>query len=163
MPHSTYFGSLPGGRGVGSRVGSWSGCLTQLFPQWHHLPSRSDELDGLASPYTSLWLIAVCWRDRTSLWGATWSYCDGACQEEEASQGIVIGWSLCPFLIPAHEISQGKWILTRQCLPPGKVMMLLGMLPRCCGIRRRWDRFPLECPMPGAHGLLMLHPVMVGA
>jgi hypothetical protein len=27
-------------------------------------------VDGLASPYTSLWLIAICWGDQTSLWGA---------------------------------------------------------------------------------------------
>jgi hypothetical protein len=42
----------------------------RLFPWWHRLPLRSDEVDGLASPYTSLWLIAICWGDQTSLWGA---------------------------------------------------------------------------------------------
>jgi hypothetical protein len=56
-----YIGSLHGGRGVGSRVGSWIGCLTQKFPQWCRLPSRSDEVDRLASPYNGLQLIVVCW------------------------------------------------------------------------------------------------------
>jgi hypothetical protein len=37
------------------------GCLTRSFFRWHSLPSRSDEVDGLASPYTSLRLIATCW------------------------------------------------------------------------------------------------------
>jgi hypothetical protein len=54
-------------------------------------PSRSDEVDGLASPYTSLRLIDVYWGNQTSLWGAAWSFCDGACREEEASRGIIIG------------------------------------------------------------------------
>jgi hypothetical protein len=102
----------------------------QSFPWWRHLPLRSDEVDGLASPYTSLQLIAVGWGDRTSPRGAAWSYHDGAYQEEEASQSIVIGCQFCPFLVPVHEMSQGKWILSRRCLSPGKVMMLLGMLPR---------------------------------
>jgi hypothetical protein len=57
----------------------------QSFPQWWCLLSRSGEVDGLASPYTSLWLIAINWEDRTSPWGAAWSCCDGTCQEEEAS------------------------------------------------------------------------------
>jgi hypothetical protein len=129
-PPSVFIGSLHGGSEVGSRVGSWRGCLTRSFPWWCYLPSRSDEVDGLASPYTGLWLIAICWGDRTSSRGAAWSCCGGACREEEASRGIVIGWWLCPLLVSIHEISSGKWILTRRCLPPGKVMMLLGMLPR---------------------------------
>jgi hypothetical protein len=87
-------------------------------------------VDGLPSPYTDLCLIAICWGDRTSPWGATWSYCDGACREEEASRGVIISWWLCPLLVQVHEISQCKWILTRWCLPPSEVMMLLGMLPR---------------------------------
>jgi hypothetical protein len=37
----------------------WRGCLMRSFCQWCHLPSRSDEVDGLASPYTVLWLVAV--------------------------------------------------------------------------------------------------------
>jgi hypothetical protein len=129
-PPSTCIGSLHGNRGVSSRVGSWRGCLTGSFPWWRRLPLRSDEVDGLASPYTGLRLIAICWGDWTSPWGAAWSCCDGACREEEASRGIIIGRWLCPLLVPVHEISLGKWILTRQCLPPGNVMMLLGVLPR---------------------------------
>jgi hypothetical protein len=42
-------------------------------------------------------------------------------------------WMLVKILVafvPVHELSQGKWILTRRCLPPGKVMTLLGVLPR---------------------------------
>jgi hypothetical protein len=130
MPPSACIGSLHGGRGVGSQVSSWRGCLTQSFPRWRRLPLRSDEVDGLASPYTNLWLIAVCWGDWTSSLGAAWSCCNGACREGEASQGIIISWWLCPLLVPVHEISLGKWILTKWCLPPGKVMMLLGVLPR---------------------------------
>jgi hypothetical protein len=86
-------GSLHGSRGVGYLVDSWGGCLTWSFPWWRHLPLMSNEVDELASPYTSLWLIAICWGggDRTSPWGATWSCCDGACREVEASQGVVIG------------------------------------------------------------------------
>jgi hypothetical protein len=58
-PPSASIKSLHGDRGVGSWVGSWRGCLTWSFPRWHRLPSRSDEVDGLASPYTSPQLIAV--------------------------------------------------------------------------------------------------------
>jgi hypothetical protein len=47
---SVCIGSLHGGRGVGSRVGSWRGCLTRSFHRWHRFPSRSDEVDELASP-----------------------------------------------------------------------------------------------------------------
>jgi hypothetical protein len=60
-PPSACIRSLHGGRGVGSQVGSWRGCLKRPFPWWCHLPSRSDEVDGLASPYTGLRLIAVYW------------------------------------------------------------------------------------------------------
>jgi hypothetical protein len=42
-------------------------------------------VDKLASPYTGLRLIAIYWGDRTNPWGAAWSCCDGAYQEEEAS------------------------------------------------------------------------------
>jgi hypothetical protein len=48
-------------------------------------------VDGLVSPYTGLRLIVICWADRTSPWGVAWSCCDGACQEEEASRGVIIG------------------------------------------------------------------------
>jgi hypothetical protein len=58
-PPSACIGSLLGSWGVGSRVSSWRGHLTRSFPRWHHLPSRSDEVDELASSYTGLWLIAV--------------------------------------------------------------------------------------------------------
>jgi hypothetical protein len=75
---SAYIGSPHGGRGVCSQVGSCRGCLTWTFHWWWRLPSRSDEVDGLASPYTSVWLIAVCWGDQTSPQGAAWSCCDGA-------------------------------------------------------------------------------------
>jgi hypothetical protein len=115
---------------LGSRVGSQKGCLTRSFPRWRRLPSRSDEVDGPAYPDTSLRHIAICWGHRTSPQGATWSCRVGAYQEEEASRGIIIGWWLCPLLVHVHEISQGKWILTKRCLPPGKVMKLLGVLPR---------------------------------
>jgi hypothetical protein len=54
-------GSLHGGRGVSYLVDSWGGCLTWSFPWWRHLPLMSNEVDELASPYTSLWLIAICW------------------------------------------------------------------------------------------------------
>jgi heme A synthase len=87
-------------------------------------------MDGLVSPYTGLWLIAIYSGDWTSPRDATWSCCDGACWKEEASWGIIIDWWLYPLLVPVHKISQGKWILTRRCLPPGKVMMLLGLLPK---------------------------------
>jgi hypothetical protein len=156
-------GSLLGGRGVDSRVNFWRCCLTCSFSQWRHLPSRSDEVVRLASPYTSLRIIVVCWGDWTSPRGAAWSCCDGACREEEASWVIIIGWWLCPLLVLVHEISHDKWILTRRCLPPGKVMMLLGVLPTCCGIKRRWGRFPPEWLVPGTLGLLMLCPITVGA
>jgi hypothetical protein len=64
----------------------------QSLAWWRCLPSRSNEVDELASPYTSLQLIAVCrGGDQTSLCCATWSCCDGACREEEASWGIIIG------------------------------------------------------------------------
>jgi hypothetical protein len=63
--------SLLGGRGVDSQVSSWRGCLTRSFPRWRHLPSTSNEVVALASPYTGLRLIAVCWGDRTSPQGAT--------------------------------------------------------------------------------------------
>jgi hypothetical protein len=69
-PRSTCIRSLHEGRGVSSQVSSWRGCLTWSFPWWHHLPSRSDVVDGLASLYTGLWLIAVGWGDRASLRGA---------------------------------------------------------------------------------------------
>jgi hypothetical protein len=75
-PPSACIRSLHGGRG----------CLIRSFSRWRCLPSRSDEVDGLASPYTSLWLIVVCWGDWTSPRGAAWSCCDGACREEEASR-----------------------------------------------------------------------------
>jgi hypothetical protein len=75
--------SLHGGRGVGSQVYSWRGCLTRSFPWLVRLLSRSDEVDGLAIPYTGLRLIAVCWRDRTSPQGAAWSCCDSACQRRK--------------------------------------------------------------------------------
>jgi hypothetical protein len=48
-------------------------------------------VDGLASDYTGLRVIVICRGDRTSLQGAAWSCCDGACREEEASWGVVIG------------------------------------------------------------------------
>jgi hypothetical protein len=102
-PPSACIESRHGSRGVGSWVGS---------------------MDGLSSPYTILWVIAVCRGDRTSPRGAAWSCCNSACREEEASRDIVISWWLCPLLVPVHEISQGKWILTGQCFPPRKVMML---------------------------------------
>jgi hypothetical protein len=130
MPPFACIGSLHGGRGVGSRVGFWRGCLTRSFPQWRRLPSRSGEVDGLASPYTDLRLIAVYWGGWTSPRCVIWSCCDGACREEEAFRGIVIGWWLCPLLVPVYEISHGKCILIRRCLPPGKVTMLLDVLPR---------------------------------
>jgi hypothetical protein len=61
-PPSVYIRSLHGGRGVGCRVGSWRGCLMRSFLWWCHILSRSNEVDGLASPpYTGLRLIAVCW------------------------------------------------------------------------------------------------------
>jgi hypothetical protein len=62
-------------------------------------------VDGLVSPYTGLRLIALCWGDRTSPRGTAWSCCDGACQEEEASWGVVISWWLYPLLVSIHEIS----------------------------------------------------------
>jgi hypothetical protein len=67
--------------------------------------------------------------DWTSPRGAVWSCCNGACREEEASRCIIIGWWLCFVMIHVHEISQGKWILTRRCLTPNKVMMLLACSP----------------------------------
>jgi hypothetical protein len=84
-PPSTCIGSVYRGRGVGSLVGSWRGCLTWLFHQWHRLPSRSNDVDGLAFPYTGLRLRAVCRGDQTSPRGAAWPCYDGACREEEAS------------------------------------------------------------------------------
>jgi hypothetical protein len=104
-PPSAYIRSLHGSRGVGSPVGSRRGCLTRLFPWWHRLPSWSNEVDGLASPYSSLWLIKVCWGDQTSPRGAAWSCYDDTCREEEASRGVVIGWWLSPLLVLVHEIS----------------------------------------------------------
>jgi hypothetical protein len=64
-------------------------------------------VDGVASPYTGLWLIAIGWGGGggTSLGSVTWSCGDDACREEEASQGVIIGWWLCPLLVPVHEIS----------------------------------------------------------
>jgi hypothetical protein len=61
-------------------------------------------VDGLASPYTGLWLVAVYWGNRTSMRCAGWSCCGGACREEKASRSIVIGWWLYPLLIPVYEI-----------------------------------------------------------
>jgi hypothetical protein len=90
-PPSTCIMSLYSGRGVSSQVCSWRGCLTRSFPLWHHLLSRGDEVDGLASAYTGLRLIAVCWGDQTSPQGAAWSCGDSACREEEASWDVVIG------------------------------------------------------------------------
>jgi hypothetical protein len=60
-PPFACIGCLHGDRGVGSLVGSWTGFLTRSCCQWRRLPSRSDEVDELASPYTGLQLIVVCW------------------------------------------------------------------------------------------------------
>jgi hypothetical protein len=59
----------------------------------------------IASPCTDLWLIAIYWGYRTSPWGTAWSCCVGACQEEEASRGIIIGWWPSTLLVHVHEIS----------------------------------------------------------
>jgi hypothetical protein len=72
-PPLACIGSLRGGRGVGSRVGSLRGYLIQSFSWWRHLPLRGDEVDELASPYTGLQITTVCWGDRTSPRGAAWS------------------------------------------------------------------------------------------
>jgi hypothetical protein len=133
-PPSVYIRSLHGGRGVGCRVGSWRGCLMRSFLWWCHILSRSNEVDGLASPpplhRPTTYSRLLGGGDRTSPRGATWSCCGSAYREEEASRGIVIGWWLCPLLVLVPEISQDKWILTRWYLSLGKVMMLLGVLPR---------------------------------
>jgi hypothetical protein len=87
-------------------------------------------VDGLASPYTGLWLITVYWGTGPAHGVPPGLVVMVPDREEEASWDIIIGWWLSPLLVPVHEISQDKWILTRRCLPPGKVMILLGVLPR---------------------------------
>jgi hypothetical protein len=47
----------------------------------------------------------------------------------EASRGIVIGWRFCPLRYLPMKYRIVKWVLTRRCLPPGKVMMLFRLVP----------------------------------
>jgi hypothetical protein len=49
---------------------------------------------------------------------------------KEASRGIFISWRFCPHWYQSVEYRIVKWVLTRQCLPPGKVMMLFRHLPQ---------------------------------
>jgi hypothetical protein len=98
-PLSTCIRSLHDGRESAPGSVPWRGCLTRSFHRWHRLPSRSNEVNRLASPY-----IGLCWGTRPSCGGAAWSCCDGASREEDASWCIVISWWLCPLLVPAHEL-----------------------------------------------------------
>jgi hypothetical protein len=59
-PPSICIGSLHGDRGVDSRFSSWRGCLMRSIRR-RRLPSRSDVVDWLASSYTGIWLMIVCW------------------------------------------------------------------------------------------------------
>jgi hypothetical protein len=43
---------------------------------------------------------------------------------------IVIGWKFCSLRYLPMEYRIVKWVLTRRCLPLGKVMMLLRRVPQ---------------------------------
>jgi hypothetical protein len=47
----------------------------------------------------------------------------------EASRGIVIGWRFSPLRYLSMEYYIAKWVVTRQCIPTGKVMMLFRHVP----------------------------------
>jgi hypothetical protein len=49
-------------------------------------------------------------------------------REREASQGVIIGERFCP-LCTSMEYHIVKRVLTRRCLPHGKVMMLFRLVP----------------------------------
>jgi hypothetical protein len=52
------------------------------------------------------------------------------CQGRDASRGVVIGPRFCPLRYLPMEYRIVKWVLTRQCLPPGKVIMLFRRVPQ---------------------------------
>jgi hypothetical protein len=90
------------GSGVnGARVGSWRGCL----PRAQGLPVRSH-------------LILSWWWSEMFVGG------------KEASWGIVIGWRFCPHWYMFMEYCIVKWVPTRRCFPPGKVMTLFRHVPQ---------------------------------
>jgi hypothetical protein len=56
-----------------------------------------------------------------------------------------------------------KGVLTRPCLPPGRVMMLFSHVPRHGDVSGDGMDSLLECLVPGVHGFLLLLPIMAGA
>jgi hypothetical protein len=48
----------------------------------------------------------------------------------EASRGVVIGWWFWPLWYLPMEYRIVKWVLTRQCLLPGMVMMSFRHVPQ---------------------------------
>jgi hypothetical protein len=119
-------------------------------------------VDGLASPYTDLRLITVCWGDWTSPQGATWSCFDGTCREEDASQASLLAGGFVPFLYVFM-----KYHRVNGSLPGGAYPWLghdvIRRAPQEMWHQAALDRFPLECPAPGARELLMLRSIMVSA
>jgi hypothetical protein len=56
-----------------------------------------------------------------------------------------------------------KRVLTRQCIPPGKVMMLFRRVPRACDVSGDGMDSLLECLMLGMRGFILLRPIMASA
>jgi hypothetical protein len=108
--------------------------LSEVFAWWRRLPSLSDEVNGLASPLHRPTTHSRLSRRQgfpmrrhlvLSWWWLVMFVGGG-----EASWGVVISWRFCPLRYMSMEYCIAKWVLTRRCLPPGKVMMLFRHVPQ---------------------------------
>jgi hypothetical protein len=107
--------------------------LSKVFTWRLYLISWSDEVDRLTSPLQHPTADSHLPRGQglpmrnhlvLSQW---WSvmFVGG----RESSRGFVIGWRFCPLRYLPKKYHIVKWVLTRRCLPPGKVMMLFRRVP----------------------------------
>jgi hypothetical protein len=115
-----------------SRFLEW--LLSEVFTWRQHLPLWSDEVDGLASPLHRPAVHSHILRGH----GLPVRHCLVLSQwwlaifvgGKEASWGVVIGWRFCPHWYLSMKYRIVKWVLTRQWLPHGKVMMLFRRVPQ---------------------------------
>jgi hypothetical protein len=121
--------------------------------KWHQdvftwrlsIPTWEADVDGLAYPCTSLWLITVSWWDMTYLPGVVlscrrdrrWSLS----RERKLHRCQYLMESLSSSLPVLWNIIHGKSFLPSSAYPLAESWCYLGVYPRSSGVRQRWDGF----------------------
>jgi hypothetical protein len=106
--------------------------LSEVFLWQWCLPSLSDEVDRLASPCTGLRHIAAYWGTGLAcevLSGLLTVVVGDVCRGKGSFQGCCYWLEVLSSWYLAMEYRIVKWVLTRRCLPPGKVMILIRRVP----------------------------------